>query len=72
MSADFENQFNYHVPFGDQSKRYQILRDKAKDLARLYDSLCPDSREKSLAFTNLKQAEMWAHAAIAINEKEIV
>lgn len=32
----------------------------AKDLK----STCPDSRERSLALTNLEQAKMWALAAI--------
>jgi hypothetical protein len=31
------------------------------------DNNCPDSREKSLAMTNLEQAVMWANAAIARN-----
>jgi hypothetical protein len=33
----------------------------------LINDLCPESREKSLAITNLEQAVMWANAAIARN-----
>ncbi len=60
--------FKYHSPKDDQSQRYEQLREKAKELACLIDELCPDSREKSLAFTNLEQASMWANASIARNE----
>lgn len=62
--------FTYHRPFGDQPKKYEQLRDEAKILAILIQELCPESREKSLAITNLQQAIMWANASIAINEKE--
>jgi hypothetical protein len=65
-----ENNFVYHKPFGDQQDRYLELRQKARELAFTIQALCPESREKSLAFTNLEQAVMWANASIARNEKE--
>lgn len=65
------NIFTYHAPFGDQARRYEELRTKAKEMAFLIEACCPESREKSLAFTNLQQAIMWANASIAINEKEV-
>lgn len=60
--------FTYHPPKEDQPKRYQTLRDEAKELALLIDQSCPDSREKSLAFTKLEEAVFWANASIARNE----
>lgn len=66
---ELEDIFTYHPPFGDQAEKYSRLRDKAKDLALLIDTQCPNSREKSLAITNLQQCVMWANASIAINEK---
>lgn len=70
MTQDqLQNIFTYHAPFGDQSGRYEALRAHARGMALLIDKLCPDSREKSLAITNLQQAIMWANASIAINEK---
>lgn len=60
--------FTYHPPKDDQAQRYAELRQKAKELAYLIEETCPDSREKSLAFTNLQQTVMWANASIAINE----
>ena len=70
MPFDTGNVFTYHRPFGDQPARYEALRSQAKLLAEAIQAMCPESREKSLAFTNLQQAIMWANASIAINEKE--
>ena len=67
---DIDNVFSYHAPFGDQPQRYVELREKARELAQLIDNHCPDSREKSLAFTKLQESIMFANASIAINEVE--
>lgn len=69
-TEQIENTFTYHKPFGTQQERYETLRTVARTLANMLNDLCPESREKSLAFTNLQQAIMWANASIAINEKE--
>lgn len=63
-----ERNFTYHSPKNDQPERYQKIRDKAKELAHLLNDLCPESREKSLAMTNLEDACFWANASIARNE----
>lgn len=34
----------------------------------MVDELCPESRERSLAFTKIDEAVMWANASIARNE----
>ena len=70
-NEQIDNTFSYHAPFGTQVQRYQDLRSEAKTLARLIQEACPESREKSLALTNLQQAVMWANAAIAINETTV-
>lgn len=69
-NQDIENRFTYHKPFGSQQFRYEKLRNKAKELAHLIDDACPNSREKSLALTELEACVMWANAAIARNERE--
>ncbi len=72
MNKDqIENIFMYHKPFGNQPQQYENIRAVAKDLAKTIEKHCPDSREKSLAITNLQQAVMWANASIAINKREI-
>lgn len=65
---ELEKRFTYHAPKGDQAHRYETIRQEAKFFAERLEDLCPDSREKSLAFTNLEQAVMWANAAIARRE----
>lgn len=63
-----EHAFTYHPPKPGQPERYAAIRDKAKELALLIDAECPDSREKSVALTNLEQVVMWTNAGIARNE----
>lgn len=65
---NFNNIYKYHAPEGDQTERYERLREKGKELAELVFALAPESRERSLAFTKLEEAIMWANAAIARNE----
>ncbi len=68
MHDEIEKKFSYHPPKEGQPAKYEAIRAKAKELAYLLDGLCPDSREKSLAMTNVEQAVMWANASIARNE----
>lgn len=63
-----ENNFTYHSPKQDQPERYEQIRSKAKELALLILGCCPDSRERSIAFTQLEDTVMWANASIARNE----
>lgn len=62
-----ENYFTYHAPKEGQPEKYERIRAAAKDFATVINEECPDSREKSLAITNLQQASMWANASIACN-----
>lgn len=67
-AEQIENNFVYHAPKGDQQVRYVKLREEAKKLAHLINELVPDSREKSVAITQLEQSIFWANAGIARNE----
>ena len=71
MSVDrkeIEQCFTYHAPKGNQAQRYEEIRVKAKELALFIEEICPTSRERSKAFTQLESAVMWANAAIVRNE----
>lgn len=68
MNELLENNFKHHAPKEGQPEKYKCIRDKAKEFAYLIDELCPNSREKSVAMTNLETAVFWANAAIARNE----
>lgn len=63
-----ENNFTYHAPKQGQAEKYEMIREKAKELAYIIDTLCPDSREKSVAMTELETAVFWSNASIARNE----
>ncbi|ARF67229.1 hypothetical protein B7C51_04470 [Paenibacillus larvae subsp. pulvifaciens] len=66
-NPQIENNFKYHAPKEGQPEKYTAIRERAKELAYMLDELCPNSREKSLAITNLEQVVMWANASIARN-----
>ena len=68
VNSTIENNFIYHAPKEGQQEKYQSLREKAKELAYMIDELCPHSREKSIAMTELETSIMWANASIARNE----
>lgn len=74
-NKQIDNIFTYHRPDAmkhlggaNQSERYEIMRDQAKNLAHTINQLTPESREKSLAMTHLQTAVMFANASIAVNE----
>ena len=62
---EIENRFTYHAPKPGQPEIYQDIRTLAKELALEIDEVVPEGREKSLAFTKLEEAVMWANAGIA-------
>ena len=66
--AEIEMQFTYHPPQPDQIPRYEAIRQKARELAELYMTSTPPSREQSLAITDLRRSAFWANASIALNE----
>jgi hypothetical protein len=64
---EIENNFTYHAPKPFQPALYEELRAKAKELAYMIFEHCPNSRERSLAFTHLETSVFWANAAIERN-----
>lgn len=68
MDDDIVRRFRYHPPKGNQSERYQVIRDTALEFARVITYNTPKSREQSLALTHLEEVVMFANAAIARNE----
>lgn len=69
MAYDAEKNLTNHPPQSDTIiEDFAHLRSTAKQWATQIDRICPDSREKSLAFTNLEQALMWAVASLARNQ----
>lgn len=67
MNPVIENNFICHIPKDGQPEKYTELRARFKELAYIVDELCPNSREKSIAITELETAMFWANASIARN-----
>lgn len=45
--------------------KHRDVRLKFKEFAEFLDEVLPDSRAKAVAFTELENASMWSHKAIA-------
>lgn len=50
--------------------KFKAIQEKCLELAELIDELCPSSKEKSTALTELVGAKMYANAAIALHDCE--
>ena len=66
-TGEIDNRFTYHAPNLEQASKYTTIREHARAFALLLNLACPESREKSLAFTAVEEAVMWANASIARN-----
>lgn len=71
MESDgqIENNFTYHSPENhlELIEKYRTIRNEYKKMAYLLKENCPQSRELSVAMTNLETSMFWANAAIARN-----
>lgn len=67
QQTDLDNRFTFHPVKAGQGDTYASVRATAKVFAEYIDSVCPDSRELSLAVTHIEEAVFWANAAIARN-----
>lgn len=65
--------FSYHPPFGDQVERYQTIREAGLAFATTITELTPgdgNTTEAVKALEAVREAVMWANAAIACHETE--
>lgn len=63
--AVINNWFTYHSPSADQVPKYEAIRAHAREFAHVINNLVPDSADKTTALRTLREAVMWANAAIA-------
>ena len=68
LSEYLKRVFTYHPPKTDQPQRYETIRKAALGLSETITERCPDSPELDMAICKLREAVMWANAAIALNE----
>lgn len=62
--------FAYHRPGHDGMDKITQLRSLFSAVADQIDALCPHSRERSIALTELETCAMWAIKAVVINDPE--
>lgn len=60
--------YAYHKPSSDGLDKITILRVAFSKMHDLIEELAPQSREKSVAFTNLETTAMWAIKAVVCND----
>ena len=67
--AEIEHRFGFHKATieGDNATlpKHRNTRLRFREFAEFLDGVLPDGRAKSVAFTELENASMWAHKAIA-------
>ncbi len=63
--ADLDNWFTHHVPSIDQIGSYTAIRNKAKELAELFDGVVPDCADKTAAVRHLRETVMAMNLTIA-------
>ena len=64
---EIANRFHYHAPSDDGVRKHKRLTQEFTILAESVEAICPEGREKAVAFTHLETAKMWASAAVARN-----
>ncbi len=64
---EIQGRVNYHAPSPEGVDRHETLSRSFESVMSRVEEVCPGGREKSLAFTKLEEAKMWASAAVARN-----
>lgn len=66
---DIENRFGFHKATveGDNATlpTHRDIRLRFREFAEFLDGVLPDGRAKSVTFTELETASMWAHKSVA-------
>ena len=60
--------FAYHKPSDDGLSRITELREQFSALSAAIERVCPASRQRSIALTELETAAMWAIKAVVFND----
>ena len=67
---DIRLSLTHHKPGPDAIKSVERLRTAAKEFAVTVMRECPQSRERSIAVTELETAVMWAVKSVVIPRQE--
>lgn len=66
--AGIEKTYAYHRPSDDGLKKITQLRRWFSETDKLIKELCPQSRERAVAITELETTAMWAIKAVVLND----
>lgn len=73
MSEAAEHSLTNHPPIDPFiTSLFESVRVPFKEAYTAVELLCPPSRERSLALTNVEQALMWAIKSIAVNQDQVM
>lgn len=64
-NEDIVNRFGYHKADDKTGPAHQNVRGAFIEFSKYLNEQVPDGRSKSLAFTKLEEAAMWANKAVA-------
>jgi len=64
--------YAYHKPSPAGFEKIQALRAAFSDVERVIRAQCPESRQRSVAITELETAAMWAIKSIVFNDPNSV
>lgn len=67
---EIKKTFAYHKPSADGLDKIKVLRQAFSGLHNLIVETAPNSREKSVALTELETTAMWAIKAVVCNDPE--
>lgn len=62
--------FAYHKPSEDGLVRITALRAAFSEVKKIIEECCPESRQRSVAITELETAAMWAIKAVVFNDPQ--
>lgn len=68
VEAGIEKPYAYHKPTDSGLTKITQLRKCFSDADRLIKELCPQSRERAVAITELETTAMWAIKAVVLND----
>lgn len=63
--AEIKNRFGFHKGTDETIPFHAETRREFRRLGEWLDATLPDGRAKSVAFTELESAAMWAHKSIS-------
>lgn len=67
---DLDELFTYHAPTPDQIPRYEAINEAAKLFAKVIFTNAPECADRTSALRKLRDARMWANAAVALAPRE--